>query len=73
MIDINAVHSLQRSSVTEKIRVIEILLQSLKDELQAKRTRRKNRPKTKTFHVRKFNLGEEVHVDRDELYSERIR
>lgn len=25
----------------------------------------------KRFKVRKFSLGEEIHVDRDELYSER--
>jgi predicted RNase H-like HicB family nuclease len=27
--------------------------------------------KSKRFKVRKFNLGEKVHVDRDELYLER--
>lgn len=28
--------------------------------------------KPKPFKVRKFSLGEEVHVDRDELYSDRV-
>lgn len=27
--------------------------------------------KLRTFKVRKFRLGEEIHIDRDELYSQR--
>ena len=69
MIDINAVNQIKQSSAAERIQVIETILQSLKDDIKAMHINGKS--KLKTFRVRKFSLGEEIHVDRDELYSER--
>lgn len=40
-------------------------------ELNPKAMQINGKPKLKTFKVRKFRLGEEIHIDRDELYSQR--
>jgi hypothetical protein len=70
MIDNETINQMKQASFTERIRFIEIILQSLKSDIKPKKAPRKR--KTNTFKVRPFNLGEEVHVDRDELYKERI-
>ena len=69
MVDSNTVRNIKNAPIEERIQIIEAILQSLKNDIQ---------PKLKTenvdynhFKIRKFSLGEEVHVDRDELYSER--
>jgi hypothetical protein len=70
MIDSNTVNEIKQSSIAERIRVMEIIFQSLKNDI--KKEQGKTNTKSKHFKVRKFSLGEEVHVDRDELYSDRI-
>jgi hypothetical protein len=70
MIDNETINQVKQASLTERIRFMEIILQSLKREIKPKKVPRKR--KVDTFKVRVFNLGEEVHVDRDELYEERI-
>ena len=49
-----------------RIQVIELLLQSLKDEIVH------DEPVRKPFHIRTFNLGKDIHLDRDEMYADRV-
>ena len=70
MIDNKTVSQVIQATVNERIRFIEIILQSLKMEIKEKKIPRER--KTKRFKIRQFGLGDEVHLDRDELYSERI-
>ena len=56
-------------SIKEKIEILELIARSLKQDI--KHNNRNKRLKFKRFKVRKFYLGQEVHVDRDDLYSER--
>lgn len=70
MIDREMINEVKHASITERIRFIEIILQSLKNEIKPHKARRKN--KTGIFKVRSFDLGEEVHVDREALYEERM-
>ncbi|MFQ5706021.1 MAG: hypothetical protein ACE5HO_01145 [bacterium] len=69
MIDLKTVDQLKQASIEERLKIIELILQSLKEDI-------KQKPKIaatrfKSFKVRKFSLGQEVHVDREDLYSER--
>ncbi len=64
------IEQIQYKTVQERISIIELILQSLKRDMNfiqpvTKKTR-------KPFRVRKFNLGQEVHVDRDLIYYERF-
>jgi len=70
MIESTTINQIRRSPIAERIQFIEIILQSLKSDINEEHVNRKSR--SKPFKVRKFSLGKEVHVDRDELYSERI-
>ena len=58
---------IQEASVEERLHLIEIILQSLKKDIETTPPAPK-----KNFTVRKFSLGAEVHADRDQLYNERI-
>jgi hypothetical protein len=69
MIDPKTVIQIKQASLEERIQIIEIILQSLKKDIRIEPEVGKSQ--FKTFRVRKFSLGEEVHVDRDKLYSER--
>lgn len=69
MIDLNTVRQISNAPIEERIQIIEVLLQSLKNDIRPKL--KSNTMKYKNFKIHKFSLGEEVHVDRDELYSER--
>ena len=64
MIDTKTVQEIQDAPIEERIQVIEQILQSLKKDIQ------KTQP-AKTFIVRTFNLGNEVSIDRDQIYAER--
>ncbi len=70
MINTNTVEQIKNSPVEERIQIIELILQSLKSDLKTK-VKSTEKTKFKQFKVRKFSLGEEVHVNRDELYAER--
>ncbi|TGO01991.1 hypothetical protein PN36_32395 [Candidatus Thiomargarita nelsonii] len=61
------VQQIQQVSVAERIHVIELILQSVKHDINTSLT-----IKPREFVIRKFSLGTEVHVDRDKLYAERI-
>ena len=69
MIDLKTVDKLNQAPVEERLQIIELILQSLKKDIR-KKLKIEERP-FKPFKVRKFSLGQEVHVDREELYSER--
>jgi hypothetical protein len=69
MINIESVNRIKQASMEERIQVIEMILRSLKSDIQKKPANEKQT--TNPFRIRKFRLGEEVHVDRDELYAER--
>jgi hypothetical protein len=68
MIDSETIEKLQGVSVEERIYVIEAILQSLKKDLGSN-----SQPKSfpKPFKVRQFSLGEDIKIDREELYAER--
>ena len=55
---------IQEASVEERLHLIAIILQSLKKDIETTSPASK-----KIFTVRKFSLGAEVHVDRDQLYN----
>ena len=55
---------IQEASVEERLHLIELLLQSLKKDIETASPAPK-----KIFTLRKFSLGEEVHADRDQLYK----
>lgn len=67
MIDLKTVDQIKRAPVEERLQIIEHILQSIKNDMLKPKTKEK----FKLFKVRKFSLGQEVHVDREELYSER--
>ena len=69
MIDPKTVVQIKQASLEERIQIIELILQSLKKDLRTEPEVGKSQ--FKPFKVRKFSLGEEVHVNRDKLYSER--
>ena len=69
MIDLKTVDQLKQAPIEERLQIIELILQSLKKDIRQKPKIEETR--FKPFKVRKFNLGQEVHVDREELYSER--
>jgi len=69
MINPKTVKQIEQASVEERIEMIELILKFLKKDIKPRLDAGK--PKFKRFKVRKFNLGEEIHVDRDELYTER--
>lgn len=58
---------IQEASVEERLHLIELLLRSLKNDIETTSPASK-----KIFTVRKFSLGAEVHIDRDQLYNELI-
>jgi hypothetical protein len=67
MLNLQTVLQIEQVSITEHIHLIELILQSVKHDIKLK-----SLEKNKKFVVRKFSLGKEVDVDRDELYAERI-
>jgi len=57
--------------VAERIHIIELILQSLKQDMSFNLARDKPTITPKPFKVRQFDLGKEVYVDRDLIYAER--
>lgn len=68
MLDSNTIDTIRNASVEDRLRIIEVILHSLKKEIKS--AEKAEQPR-KSFRVRQFDLGEEVHVDREELYLER--
>lgn len=68
MIAQETVQQLQYAPVTDRIQVIEALLESLKHDI-AQTEFRQARPAP--FRVRTFDLGRDISCDREEMYAER--
>ncbi len=68
MISQETVQQLQQAPMEDRIQVIEALLQSLKRDIAHPELRETRR---KPFRVRTFNLGEDISLDREEMYAER--
>lgn len=62
------VQQLQYTPLTYRIQVIELLLQSLKDEIAQSEAISAPR---KPFRVQTFDLGADITVDREEMYMDR--
>ena len=63
MIDSRTLRKIQGAPIKERLHLIEIILQSLKKDIETTPP-----APQKMFTVRKFSLGAEVHADRDQLY-----
>lgn len=63
------VQQLQHTPLTYRIQVIELLLQSLKEEIAQSQAVQAPR---KPFRVQTFDLGADVTVDREEMYADRV-
>ena len=62
------VQQLQHTPLTYRIQVIELLLQSLKEEIAQSQAVTPHKP----FRVQTFDLGTDVTVDREEMYADRV-
>ena len=69
MSNAQAIELIKKSSLAERLEVIEILLQSIRTEIQVEK--REEKAPHKKFKIREFDLGAESTFDRDELYGER--
>lgn len=69
MLNNTLVSQIQQASVAERLHWMELILQSLKPDIAPKLTVKPFSPKR--FTVRTFSLGQEVSVERDQLYLER--
>ena len=67
MINPKILREIQGAPVEERLHLIEIILQSLKKDIETT-----SPAPNKMFTVRTFSLGGEVHADRDRLYNERV-
>lgn len=61
----DAINTLQQASLQDRIHTIELLLESLKNDIAHTTTSPKIQ---KPFHIRTFDLGGDVIVDREEMY-----
>ena len=60
---------IQHVPIVERLQVIEVILQSLKQDIQP--ILKCEHPQKKMFKIHRFHLGQEVHCDRNEIYTER--
>lgn len=63
-----AIKALQDAPVKERIQIIELLLQSLKNDIELAESAEEVQ---KPFTVRTFDLGRDVLPDREEMYISR--
>jgi hypothetical protein len=63
------VREIRGASVSEQIEIIELILHSLRTNIETER--KSTRKPFRRFRIRKFCLGEEIHANRDEMYSGR--
>ena len=69
MINRDKVEWFQQEPVAERLRLMELILQSIKRDIETAPP--KDRQAGKAFRVREFCLGQDVAVDRDSIYTER--
>lgn len=60
----------ERLSLKERLEIIEALYNSINRELKGASLFREKK-KAEPFELMTFDLGQEVHADRDEIYAER--
>jgi hypothetical protein len=65
MIDTDTLNKLKTASIEERIETIELILKSVKEDLH------RPKPSPKPFKVRPVSLGEDIQVNREEIYGER--
>lgn len=65
MVESHNLRQLEKAPIEERIKIIEWLLQSVKNDLK-----RSSKPQ-QSFKVRSFSLGSDITVNREEIYSER--
>lgn len=58
MVDLDILKKLQQAPIEERIQLIELLLQSVKDEIK------QDSKNNHTFKVRSFSLGNDITVNR---------
>jgi biotin-(acetyl-CoA carboxylase) ligase len=69
MIDQESVKQITQATVVERIQMIELILESLKHDMKTMGTEEPSQ--LRPFKIRQFDLGKEVHVERDSIYAER--
>ena len=70
MINAETLKQIQHAPVAVRIQIIEEILQSLKQDMGTIAPPKE--VQSKPFKVRKFNLGTDIHIDRDIIYAERV-
>lgn len=70
MINAETLKQIQHASLAERIQIIEEILRSLKQDMRTIAPSKEFQ--SKPFKVRKFNLGTDIHIDRDIIYAERV-
>ena len=71
MINAKTIKQIKHASIPERIHIVEEILHSLKQDIIRGIAPTKG-GQSKPFRVRQFNLGTDIHVDRDILYAERV-
>jgi hypothetical protein len=66
MIDLKVIEQIQQAPAAERILLMELILESLKQDVAGI-----DQPAAQPFRVRRFNLGREIDTDRDLIYTER--
>ena len=69
MINADTLHDIEQAPISERLQVIQQITHSIERDVQ--KMEKEQPKKKKPFKVRKFNLGQEVHVDREEMYADR--
>ncbi|MEM7331473.1 MAG: hypothetical protein AAF490_05210 [Chloroflexota bacterium] len=63
-----AIQTLQNAPLEDRTQIIELLLQYLKEDISSEnRKEQKHEP----FNIRTFNLGNDIQLDREEMFLER--
>ena len=70
MIDSKILETLQNSSVEERIAIIEAILKSIKSDIDKTS---KFKASSQKFEVLTFDLGEDITINREDLYAERMQ
>lgn len=68
MITKETIEQIEDISAEERLHLIEILLNSLKKDIKSIRQEQFQK---KNFTVSSFDLGQDIHTNRDNIYSER--
>lgn len=63
-----SIDNIRSAPIEQRIQAIEVILESLKKDMLAATTKAQA---PKRFKIRKFSLGEEFHVDREQIYLDR--